>query len=328
MLESIRKSALVVALVAAASPLALAGGANAIYRLDEGSDHTAGCLPPCKCPIAFLGEMRGTFTVEPIAITQFVQRYAIENVNWTVFDTLGNELSVKGGNGEFVRSSTFTGISQQLTVELSIDGGPLTKFDSGVVAGSSFPVIDVAIADNGFVCNNQVFNVNASEVPLADVTHYSLAGTEYQEGCFPPCLCPITSPRKVVGSFDLVLLDQDPFVTRYSITNLSGFIQGPLFASAKRRVPFSGVGDYRIVAGGGPLPLQDMTLCLEVDGVEQDPFTGSVFALPPFGSIELVLSQNGMVCFDRVFDLMATAKVSLPPPVWKPAASVGLGAGR
>jgi hypothetical protein len=308
-----RRIAPLAILLFASASLAQAAVSGSIYRLDKGSDHTEGCLPPCKCPIALLGDMRGTFTLTPIVISQFSQQYAVENVNWTVVSLNGDETKVLGGNGVYTRTSGFAGVQQQLTLELSIDGGPVAKFDSGVVAGSSFPTIDLEIADNDFNCYNRIFHVRASPVPAGDVTYYNLGGTTYQEGCFPPCLCPLLVPRKVAGKFALVLLEKDAFVTRYSVVDLGGYIQGPTFGSNLRRIPFDGNGDYSIIMGLGPLPAQSMTLYLEIDGVTEAPFTsGNVFGLVPFGQIQLTLSQNGMVCFDKVFELQANAQTVLP----------------
>ena len=36
-----------------------------------------------------------------------------------------------------------------------------------------------------------------------------LSPSSFQQGCFPPCLCPITVPQKMVGSFDLVVLQNE-----------------------------------------------------------------------------------------------------------------------
>jgi hypothetical protein len=293
----------------ALAALALTGPGQAqlggLYRLNDGSFHTSGCLPPCACPISLLGDVRGTFRLTPISISQFEQRFEVEEVHWTVIGLTGTETVVKGGKGLYTRTSLPTGVTQQLEVVLSIDGGPDTKFDSGPMpGGGTFPDIDIPIADNGFVCLNQVFDLRSSPVPASDVTPHVLMGTTYQEGCFPPCLCPITLPVEVVGRFDLVVVDKQPFVTRHNVVNLEWKFKGGTFGG-NRSTFVTGTGSYKVVEGLGPLPQQSISLCLAFNGVELAPFTGGPEFFSPANTFAIVASQNGMVCFDRVFDIMA-----------------------
>ena len=48
----------------------------------------------------------------------------------------------------------------QMELDLSIDGGPLTPFDSGMVnGGNEFPAINIALAKNGFYCYDIVLDI-------------------------------------------------------------------------------------------------------------------------------------------------------------------------
>jgi hypothetical protein len=299
----------------AAAALLLAAGVSdaqlsGTYRLDSSTSmKTSGCQPPCLCPISLDGSVRGTFELSTLVISQFVQRYAVDDVNWTVVDLQGGETKVKGGDGFFTRTSSPFGITQQLELVLSIDGGPKTFFDSGVVPGSTFPNIVLAIADNDFYCLNEIFAVDASPVPKSDITRYQLVDTTYQEGCFPPCLCPILNPVGVAGTFDLVLLEKDNFTTRYGITNVDWKIKGQLFGS--RGAEVTGTGDYSVFNSLAALPSHEILLCLDFNGVELAPFSGGPEFFPNTKAIEIVASQSGMVCFDRVFDLHAKPVPSL-----------------
>ncbi len=297
-------------LTAVVAALALALGANtaqaggALYRLNEGSNLSEGCLAPCLCPIFLAGDVQGTFLLNLTLASQFTQVYSIENLHWTVVAFDGSRQTVKG-EGTYTRSNPFIASpTQQLELELSIDGAPAVKFDSGVVLDNfTFPTIDLSIADNDFFCYNRVFAVDVSPPPASDILTFELKDTTLQEGCYPPCKCPLQQPRRIKGTFDLVFLGTDGFLTEYSVADVRWRTGMTSLTGSRTRI--GGTGTYTVLEGLGPLPVEQMDLCLTFNGVETEPFSSGPVAGPVTDGIQLVLSQNGMVCFDRVIDLTA-----------------------
>lgn len=296
------------AAAAAALMLALGTGVasaqGTTYRLESGQ-LTTGCLPPCLCAIFLEGDVQGTFVLEKKLVSQFGQTFAVKNVNWTVVALNGTRKSIKG-EGTYTRTTPLIASpTEQLVLTLSIDGGPKTEFDSGpLVDSGGFPDIALSIADNDFVCLNQVISLDASPVPPSEILTYELVGSSLQEGCFPPCLCPLFTAQRVFGTFDLVLLSTDGLFTEYSVSNVA-FKTGPTTFSDKRN-RIRGFGTYTVLEGSGPVPIEEMTLCLVFNGIETDPFTsGPVAQVGPVDGISLVLTQHELFCLDRVLDLNA-----------------------
>ncbi len=288
---------------------------STIFRLGSDSNFSEGCLDPCKCPIFLGGEVRGTMILRPVFLGGTFEQYEVSQINWTQ-DLNGVETKIKGDKGIYTRISGFAGWTNQLELFLSIDGGPVAKFDSGSVAGGGdFPNIDLTIADNDFYCYNQIIRVAANPAPKKDVTRYNLRSSSYQEGCFPPCLCPLGAPSKLVGSFDLVLLKHLGTVSEYSITNIRWQIANPILSTSAKQSLLTGTGDYTLIQGFAG-PIHEMDLCLDLNGVELDAFhSGLVNTLPTKG-IQIQLTQNDFFCFDRVINLKAN-----PAPVALPLAS-------
>jgi hypothetical protein len=84
-------------------------------------------------------------------------------VQWFV-ELDGKTVSIIG-SGHY-RLGGEVALTQQLTLDLQVDGGPFEHFDSGVVAGGGgFPVIDVQVSVSGAICFNTVIHVVAQ--PLA-----------------------------------------------------------------------------------------------------------------------------------------------------------------
>jgi hypothetical protein len=121
----------------------------------------------------------------------------------------------------------------------------------------------------------------------------------YQEGCFPPCLCPISQPASVSGT--LILTPDKPgaaFPT-YSVTEVNW-----RFVLGNREVQVTGFGTYEI--GGEPLQ-QRLQLELKVGTQPATHFdSGLVAAKAPFPNIVVTISIHGERCFDNVFAVNAS----------------------
>jgi len=151
------------AVLTALAPLARAGGIP--YELDPEASFTQGCYPPCLCALVFADDVTGTFDLTLLGSTpDGYDHYALDVVDWTI--AIGSQTLRATGTGLYDVGGQFIP-QERLQLDLSIDGGPLEHFDSGlVVGGSAFPRIDVVVSMNGMVCYDRVFRVAATPVPV------------------------------------------------------------------------------------------------------------------------------------------------------------------
>jgi hypothetical protein len=91
--------------------------------------------------------------------------FEVNDVQWSV--ELGGRTVAITGSGHY-RLGGEVALTQQLMLDLQVDGGPVEHFDSGVVAGGSgFPLIDVQVSVSGAVCFNTMIHVVAQPLVQA-----------------------------------------------------------------------------------------------------------------------------------------------------------------
>src|SRR5207247_7087728 len=119
-------------------------------------------------------------------------------------------------------------------------------------------------------------------------------------GCFAPCLCPIMLEAPVKGTFVLTPTGFDGLFVTYAVTDVNWVV---LIDGAE--TPVTGDGTYKI---GGEFALQqELVLDLHVgDGIPEHFDSGLVTGPAPFPDINVTVSRNGMVCFDKVFEVSAS----------------------
>jgi hypothetical protein len=284
-------------------PAALAQGASegsTIYRLNEKSSFQEGCFPPCMCPIFQATGVRGTFVLTPTGFDGLFKTYAVTDVNWTV-DRGDREQRVTGAGTYKVGGES--GAQQRLALDLRIGDDPVQHFDSGLVdGGEQFPEIDATISMNGQVCYDQVFFVDASPVPPDQIHPYALLGeSTFQEGCYPPCRCPLFNPRAISGTFALVELRHDPLFSEFAVVGIDWLIAGTPDTPG---TPVRGAGTYRV--GGEFAVQQRLQLDVRIGDGDLTRFdSGLVAGGGEFPRIDIVTSVNGFYCFDRVIELHA-----------------------
>ena len=128
---------------------------------------------------------------------------------------------------------------------------------------------------------------------------YELAAdSTYQQGCFPPCHCPITAEVPVRGTFVI-----DPAVTEGDLTSFEVREVSWAFDLAGKPVVVTGAGSYR--SAGGDLPSHQLVLDLSIDGTPQRFDSGPIAGRGAFPEIVATLSTSQMVCYDRVLRLHA-----------------------
>ena len=282
---------------------ALAQGApdaSTIYRLNADSSFQQGCFAPCLCPIFLGSDLRGTLVLTSTGSDGLFKTYAVTDVNWTV--AYGDREERVTGSGTY-KVGGESGAQQQLALDLTIGDDPVQHFDSGLVAGGErFPDLRLTISMNGQVCYDTVFFVDASPVPPEQVHPYVLlAEGAFQEGCYPPCRCPLFAPRPLSGTFALVALRQDPLFTEFAAVGVDWLVAG---APDAPETPVRGTGTYRV--GGEFAVQQRLRLVARIGDGEPTHFdSGLVAGGGEFPRIDVAASVNGFYCFDRVIDLHA-----------------------
>jgi hypothetical protein len=138
---------------------------------------------------------------------------------------------------------------------------------------------------------------SASESQAVTSTIYRLnQHSTYQEGCFPPCLCAISQPTEVRGTFVLMPQTASGSFATYRVSEVNW-----MFQFGGQQVQVTGSGTYE--AGGSPRQ-QRLQLELSVDGQPAVLFdSGLVPAKAAFPNIGVTISINGERCFDKVFAL-------------------------
>ncbi len=148
-----------------------------------------------------------------------------------------------------------------------------------------------------------LLGVIATSIPASAQTStlYRLnQDSTFQQGCFPPCLCPIMIAAPVKGTFVLTPTGFDGLFTTYAVTDVNWLV-----SIGGTETTVTGSGTYKI---GGEFALQQqLSLDLQMDGDKVQHFdSGLVTGPAPFPDIKVTISVNGQVCFDTVFEVSAS----------------------
>jgi hypothetical protein len=121
----------------------------------------------------------------------------------------------------------------------------------------------------------------------------------YQEGCFPPCACPISVEMPVQGTLALTPVTADPLYTTFRIDDVHWRI-----SRGGEDTWVTGSGSYRV--GGELAIMHQLTLDLELGDAPSMHFdSGLVQGGERLPDLDAVISMNGMVCYDRVLSVHA-----------------------
>jgi hypothetical protein len=177
---SLRLPAALTALFLSALPSQAQTPGPVHYRVESTSGYSQGCYPPCLCPIFFTGVPSGTFVLQYTSSDPAgYDHYLVNNVD-LVLD-IGGVPHHALGSGQYRGGAV--AVQEQLTLDLSRDGGPFEHFDSGLVLPQApFPRIDISVSINGMVCFDQVYDI-VSTPDAAGV------GYCYGDGSGTPCPC-------------------------------------------------------------------------------------------------------------------------------------------
>ena len=118
----------------------------------------------------------------------------------------------------------------------------------------------------------------------------------FQEGCWDPCLCPITDPFPVIGTMKLTYTGMSNGIHTYDLQDVNWKIP---YSDPTRRI--HGQGRYSI---GSPNAITVIQQRMELDlRVGDDPvqhFDSGWVNVQENGRILITVSINGMYCWDRV----------------------------
>ena len=124
--------------------------------------------------------------------------------------------------------------------------------------------------------------------------------SSFEQGCFPPCMCPVMITQPVMGTFLLTPTGFDGLFNTYAVTDVNWVV-----VIGGTATTVSGGGTYRV--GGEVALLQELALDLQVGGSKLAHFdSGLVADSVSFPNIAVAISTNGQVCFDTVFDVRAS----------------------
>lgn len=123
------------------------------------SEFQYGCFGPCACPILVRSPLTGTFSLRKSGVDPLYTYYDVLDVRWRVPDQTHSITIV--GSGTYRRGGEVA-VMEQLTLDLSFDGGPPQRFDSGLhPPGASFPEIKTQISLHSQFCFDSVLVVDA-----------------------------------------------------------------------------------------------------------------------------------------------------------------------
>ncbi len=271
-----------------------------LYTLERDSTYQQGCFDPCLCPLWQEVPVTGSFRLSYARTEGWFTVYSVSEVAWTI-ESFGSRIEVSGG-GEYRIGGHFAR-QHQLALRLRVGDQETQLYDSRlIVGGSEFPRIRIPISINNFYCYDQVFNLNAVPVRPPPAGKYTIQrSSTYQEGCFPPCLCPLLVEQALTGSFSLVELPSaDPLFRQFAVRDFAADTIST-FPTIARRI--RGSGTYRVAAGTGQ---HQLILDVSINGGEVVRLDSElVDTTTDFPRIDILVDQNNGFCFDRVIDLHA-----------------------
>lgn len=135
-----------------------------------------------------------------------------------------------------------------------------------------------------------------AQVAIDAPTIYRLnPASSFQQGCFPPCLCPIRLGDGVRGTLVLAASGFDGLFNNYTVTGVNWTV-----TLGDQELRVTGSGTYKV--GGEFAVQQQLGLDLKVgDDAVQHFDSGLVPGGGQFPDISVTISIHGQVCFDTVF---------------------------
>ncbi len=123
----------------------------------------------------------------------------------------------------------------------------------------------------------------------------------FQEGCFPPCMCPMLMEQPVIGMMKFRYTGDEQGIQTYAVEDVNWKTQ---FLDPARRI--TGAGKFRIGSPGVLTLLQQrMELDLRVGDDPVQHFDSGWVPVQGNDGVRITVSINGMFCWDRAIDIDA-----------------------
>lgn len=151
--------------------------------------------------------------------------------------------------------------------------------------------------------------IDSSPVFAQDSSLYQLTEeSQYIEGCFEPCMCPVFMTPSLSGSFLLNPLTQEMDGSLFEVIAIDWE-----FILWDETMTVTGSGIFEVGSGQ-----QQLILDLQVgDGPVQQFDSGLVTLQGEFPDISIDVALNGFYCYDYVFSISATQEtVELSSSRW------------
>ncbi len=138
-------------------------------------------------------------------------------------------------------------------------------------------------------------------IASGDAIYRLTQASSFQEGCFDPCLCPLTEPTPVPGTFRLRSTGSVGGFERYAVEDVHWKVPG---RDPELRV--SGSGSYTV---GSPdataVRKHRLELDLRLGESPVEHFDSGWVIGPSLPHIQIQISIHGLFCLDRVFVVAA-----------------------
>ena len=145
----------------------------------------------------------------------------------------------------------------------------------------------------------------AQATPARQVVYKLDKGTQFQRGCFGPCMCPVLISSNARGTFILTHTGFDGLYDNYDVTNVNWVV---LQNGSKVRI--KGSGTYRI--GGEVAIQQQLSLDLVVGSDPVEHYDSGLVSGPSdFPRIDLTIAIHGGYCFDTVINVRSRPAMQL-----------------
>jgi hypothetical protein len=150
----------------------------------------------------------------------------------------------------------------------------------------------------------------AAEAQVADSSGYALATppSEFEWGCFGPCMCPVFVRGPLAGTFILKRSHVDPLFTYFDVLDVRWKVQ-----DATSSTVITGSGTYR--RGGEAATQEQLVLDLSFNGAPPQHFDSGLRSPgATFPEIDTRISLHGEYCHDSVLVVDAKpANVAIVP---------------
>jgi hypothetical protein len=291
---------------------AIGGPQETIYRLTPASTYQDGCFDPCACPVQLQGGLIGAFKLTSAPPDPLYSNYRVSDLNLLVPE-YGTWVT---GSGTYKVGGEFA-LTQELSLDLKVGDRDVQHYDSGlVVGGGDFPALDLTVSMNNMVCHDTVLRIAALPVAPIEIQPYTLYSSAYEEGCFGPCDCAITS-EPVGGRFGLLKVAGTDTAADFAVIGVQWLVRDPAAPTSTAGSPVTGAGLYHL---GLSTKDQELRLNLLENGAGPTRFdSGVVPWRTPLRRIDIDVAMSGFACYDRVYSIhakghSAAAAVQLTSP--------------